>query len=73
MKKYKDTKVTQKAVTSFNSGRSLSGNDNWNKANGLHTREQDQLFRAVQYADSGMMKNPISIKKVKEYQSIFCN
>lgn len=60
-------KITQKAVSSFNRGKTPLYNENWNKAHGIHSVAEHALFSTVQWHDSGVMKKPISLKKVKEY------
>lgn len=60
-------KITQKAINSFNTGNKPVYNENYNKHMGFHSCAEHALFSAVQWADSGCVYLPISMKKVKEY------
>lgn len=66
-------KITQKSISSFNSGKLPKFNENWNKANGIHSLREHALFNLVQWNDSGMLKEPISLKKIKEYLELYPN
>jgi hypothetical protein len=59
--------ITQKAVTSFNRSNEPCFNESYNKAHGIHSMKEHALFLSVQQEDSGIMKQPISLKKVREY------
>ena len=60
-------KITQKAIYSFNNGNKPKFNEEYNKAMGFHSCAEHVLFLGVQWADSGCLYLPISMKKVREY------
>lgn len=63
-------KVTQKAIKSFNN-RNLPGfNEAYNTSKGFHSCAEHCLFSAVQWSISGIMKEPITMREVKEYLEI---
>lgn len=66
-------KITQKMINSFNRGKKPSFNENWNAANGIHSMQEHALLAKIQWSDSGMLKRPISLKKVNEYLELYGN